>query len=49
VSGAQAAEFVGFSQRSLASAQARLAAFLALLPGEQLEAARSQVEAQQMQ
>jgi hypothetical protein len=38
---------VSFSGRALKSAQQRLAAFLALLPADQLEAAATQAAAQQ--
>lgn len=45
ISGVQNAQFVDFSNRSLLAAQQRLAAFLALVPSDQLEAARVQIEA----
>lgn len=46
ISGAENAEFVKFSSSALKAAQQRLAAFLALMPVEDLVAARQQVEAQ---
>lgn len=48
ISGAQNAEFVKFSGAALKAAQGRLAAFLSLVPPEALQAARQQVDAQEV-
>ncbi len=46
ISGTQNAEFVKFSGAALQSAQQRLAAFLALMPRDQLDTAKQQLLAQ---
>lgn len=44
LTGSQVAQFAAFSAKALASAKTKLAAFLALMPEEQLEAARLQLQ-----
>jgi hypothetical protein len=46
VTGAQSAEFVRFSREALGQAQRRLAAFLALVPRDDLDAARARLAAE---
>jgi hypothetical protein len=48
ISGSENAEFVTFSSNALKSAQARLRAFLALLPSDQLQAAQQQIASQEL-